>query len=98
MIETVIRKFRDLRLKNCAENIDNMIKQAEQNNLSVLQTIDRLLDHEIEARKKARVVLRYRQSKLTEKPTIDQFDFKYHASRKKQKNQIINLKGVEKNR
>jgi len=95
MIETVVQKFKELRLKHCAENIDVMVKQAQEQNLSVLQAIDRLLDHEIEARKITRVALRYRQSKLTEKPTIDQFNWDHHSSRKKQKNHILNLLDLE---
>ncbi len=95
MIETVVQKFKELRLKHCTENIAEIIKQAEQNNLSVLQAIDRLLDLEIEARKTTRIALRYRQSKLTEKPTVDQFDFEFHSSRKKQKNLILNLIDLE---
>ena len=95
MIETVVQKFQELRLKQCAENITEIVKQAEQHNLSVPQAIDRLLDLEIETRKTARIALRYRQSKLTEKPTIDQFDFDFHSSRKKQKNLILNLVDLE---
>lgn len=91
MLETVQQKFRELRLKNCAENIAAVIDQGKQQNLSPLQIIERLPAIEIEQRRRARVLLRFRQSKLTEKPTIDQFDFSYHASRKKQKNLILSL-------
>jgi DNA replication protein DnaC len=37
------------------------------------------------------MALCYRQSKLNEKLTIDQFDFNHHNSRKKQKARILNL-------
>lgn len=95
MIDTVIDKFKELRLKHCAENIAEIVQQAEQRNLSVLQAVDRLLDIEIEERNKARIAQRYRQSKLTEKPTIDQFEFGFHSSRQKQKNLILNLLDLE---
>jgi len=90
-MDKVIEKFKTLRLKNCALNLAEVIKQGSQKNLSTLQTIDRLLDIEIACRKETRIALRFRQSKLGEKTTIDQFDFSHHASRKKQKNQILNL-------
>jgi len=90
-MENVIEKFKALRLKNCALNLADIIEQGSQNNLSALQTIDRLLEIEIACRKQARIALRFRQSKLGEKITIDQFDFSHHISRKKQKNQILNL-------
>lgn len=95
MTANVIEKFRDLRLKHCAENITEIIRQAEKNNLSCLQAIDRLLDIELEARTAARIILRYKQSKLTEKPTIDQFDFNHHNSRQKQKNLILSLMDLD---
>jgi DNA replication protein DnaC len=95
MLDSVIDKFKALRLKHCAANLEEIIKQAENRNLSCLQAFDRLLDIEIEARDKARIALRFKQSKLMEKPTIDQFDFNHHVSREKQKNLILNLMDVE---
>lgn len=50
---------------------------------------------EREARKKDRIALRFKQSKLCEKPTIDQFDFKHDLSRQKYKTKILNLMGLE---
>ncbi len=90
-MDNVIEKFKALRLKNCALNLADVIEQGSKKNLSALQTIDRLLEIEIACRKQARIALRFRQSKLGEKTTIDQFDFSHHVSRKKQKNQILNL-------
>ena len=92
---TYYKKFKTLRLKNCANNIETIIEQANQNNLSPLQTIERLIDIEIEQRDKARKILRFKQSKLDTKVTIDQFDFKYHKSRQNQKSLILNLMDLE---
>jgi DNA replication protein DnaC len=91
MIDSVRQKFKELRLKHCAENIEEVLEQGEQKNLSPLQIIERLLDMEIEKRRQARILLRFKQSKLLEQPTIDQFDFSFHASRKKQKNVILGI-------
>lgn len=90
-MDEVIEKFKALRLKNCALNLADIIDQSVQNNLSALQAIDRLLDIEINCREEARIALRFKQSKLEEKTTIDQFDFAHHESRKKQKNRILDL-------
>ena len=95
MIDSVQQKFRELRLKHCAENIETVLEQGKQKNLSSLQVIDRLLDLEIEKRSQARILLRFKQSKLLEQPTIDQFDFSFHSSRKKQKNVILGLMDLE---
>ncbi len=94
-MNTIIEKFKTLRLKNCANNIETIIEQANQKNLSPLQTIERLIDIEIEHRNKARKILRFKQSKLDTKVTIDQFDFKYHKSRQNQKSLILNLMDLE---
>jgi DNA replication protein DnaC len=90
-MDEVVRKFRELRLKNCAENLETVIGQGKQDNLSPLQIIDRLPDIELETRHRAKIVRMFRQSKLNEKPTIDQFDFNHHESRKKQRNLILGL-------
>ncbi len=91
MIDSVRQKFKELRLKHCAENIEEVLEQGEQKNLSSLQIIERLLDMEIENRRQARILLRFKQSKLLEQSTIDQFDFSFHASRKNQKNVILGI-------
>jgi len=95
MIESVIEKSKELRLKACSENLPQAIALGTNNNWSVLETIGYLFDLELEARRKNRITLRFKQSKLIEKPTIDQFDFHYHVSRKKQKAKILNLITLE---
>jgi len=95
MIESIIEKFKLLRLKTCANNILQVTELAKQKNWSALQIIEHLLDLELETREKNRIALCFKQSKLFEKPTIDQFDFNFHASRKKQKNRILNLMDLE---
>ena len=94
-MNTVIEKFKTLRLKKCVRNIESIIEQANQKNLSPLQAIERLIDIEIEERDKARMVLRFKQSGLDTKVTIDQFDFNYHKSRQAQKSIILNLMDLE---
>ena len=91
MMDNTIAKFKELRLKNCAMNLPEIIKDSETNNCSALQTIDRLLEIELNCREKARIALRFKQSRLGEKTTIDQFDFKHHESRLKDKSRILSL-------
>lgn len=95
MVEEVREKFKVLRLKHCAENIEVLLEQGAEKNLSALQTIHQLLDLEIEMRRQARILRCFKQSKLAEQPTIDQFDFDYHPSRKKQKTTILGLLDLE---
>ena len=91
MIESVIEKLKALRLKASADCLAQIIQQAEKQNLSPLEIINAIADLEVEYRRKKRVLLRFNQSKLLEKPTIDQFDFHFHISRQKQKTRILNL-------
>jgi len=95
MIESIIEKFKLLKLKTSADNLSQVIEMAKQKNWSALQIIEHLLDLEMEAREKNRIALRFKQSRLFEKVTIDQFDFNFHLSRKKQKNRILNLMDLE---
>jgi DNA replication protein DnaC len=90
-LESVKEKLKTLRLKSCADNIQQILEWAEKQNTSTLQVIERLLDLELEHRRQCRILLKYKQSKLFEKPTIDQFDFHFHVSRMKQKARILHL-------
>jgi len=90
-LESVRQKLNMIRLKACADNIPQILERAEKQNSSTLQANERLLDRELEHRRQNRIHLKYKQSKLLEKPTIDQFDFHFHVSRTKQKARIVHL-------
>jgi len=89
--ESVILACKELRLKAIADNLQQTIALAEQKNWSPLQAIDHLFTLEMELRRKNKIDRCFKQSKLYETPTIDQFDFDYHHSRKNQKSRILNL-------
>ncbi len=95
MIEAVKQKMQLLRLKAFAENIEQALTMAQQKNWSALQLIDHLAALELELRRLNRIQLCYKQSGLTDQPTIDQFDFNHHPSRKKQKMLIQNLMSLD---
>lgn len=95
MIDSVIEKLNQLRLKTFADNMTATMKMAGEKNWSSLQVIDYLASLELEQKEKNRVELRFKQSKLLTRPTIDQFDFNFHVSRKKQKNKILNIIDLE---
>ena len=91
MIENTLEKCKQLRLKAIFENMAHVIEQATEKNWSALETIDHLLELEVEHRRQNRIALCFKQSKMFEKPTMDQFDFNHHSCRKKQKEKILNL-------
>ena len=94
-VETLMKKLKELRLKAFAAHLEQTLESARQKNWSIMQAIEHLADLEIEQRKENRKALCLRQSKLTTTPTIDQFDFTFHASRKKQKTCIQHLMDLE---
>jgi DNA replication protein DnaC len=94
-IESVIEKCKALKLKAVAEQLEQTTVLAEHRNWTPLQTIDHLFELELELRKKNRIERCFKQSKLYEKTTIDQFDFTFHGSRKNQKSRIVNLMDLE---
>lgn len=95
MLEDVCEKAKALRLKTICEQLPQVMEMAAKNNWPCLQTLAHLFDLEIETRRQNRIALCFRQSKLNEKLTIDQFDFNHHSSRRKQKTQILNLMALE---
>lgn len=84
-------KLIDLRLKAMSDELDTVMAHSAKQNLDLLSTMDRLADIELEQRFQNAIALRWRQSKLADKLTVDQFDFSHHKSRQEQKNRILNL-------
>jgi DNA replication protein DnaC len=72
-------KLSDLRLKGMVEHLDPLVEQAAQHNLDGVTLLHRLADIELEQRWQNAIHLRWRQSALREKLTIDQFDFDHHT-------------------
>ena len=95
MIEKIIEQCKQLRLKTVMLNFEQALEHAGSHNWPCLKTIAHLFDLELEQRRQSRVQLRFKQSNLLKKPTIDQFDFDHHSSRKKQKTKILNLLALE---
>ncbi|GKT10996.1 IS21-like element helper ATPase IstB [Desulforhabdus sp. TSK] len=88
-------KLTRLQLKAMASSLDSVLADAQAKNTSILHTISQLADLELERRRQSAIKLRWDQSKLPDKPTIDQFDFEHHKSRKDHKNQILHLLDLE---
>jgi len=95
MIEATIEKSKALKLKAVAEHLEQTIALAEQRNWTPLKVLDHLFDLELELRRHNKIQRCFKQSKLYEKLTIDQFDFYFHSSRKNQKGRIVNLMDLE---
>ena len=88
-------KLLALRLKGMADELDPVMAHAAAHNLDLLSPLERLADLELEPRFRNAIALRWRQSKRTDKLTIDQFDFSHHRSRQEHKTRILNLLNLD---
>jgi DNA replication protein DnaC len=93
--ERLKEKLTGLRLKVMAQHLEAVLKEAREKNRDSLFVLNQLADLEAEHRWHNAITLRFQQSKLTEKITIDQFDFNHHKSRKDQKTQILSLLNLD---
>lgn len=80
-----------LHLHHTAARLDQIIAAADQHNWSIRTTLDHLIAAEIEHRNQRIVKERFRDAKLDQKLTVDQFDFHFHSSRKAMKSQLTSL-------
>ncbi len=94
-MNAIIDKCRQLSLGAFVAHLEQTLEEAKIHNWSLQKILDHLLTLEMERRIQNKIGLRYKQSKLGEKITIDQFEFNYHPSRKKQKNRILSLLNLE---
>lgn len=91
MINEITEKCKQLKLSAVETHLEEAISYGQDKNWSYQKMLLHLLTLEVERRQQVRIELRFRQSKLNEKVTIDQFEFEYHKSRKDHKNTILNL-------
>jgi DNA replication protein DnaC len=94
-LDQVKEKLIRLRLKIMAQCLEEVIQQAKEKNRDTLFVINQLADAEAEHRLQTAVKLRFQQAKLTEKITLDAFDFHHHKSRQDQKARILNLLNLD---
>jgi len=80
-----------LRFKSTAEQLDEILQRASEKNLSIIDTINLITEIELEQRWQNAVKLKFKQSGLNEKVSIDQFEFNHHKSRKDQKQRILDI-------
>jgi DNA replication protein DnaC len=72
-----------LRLPGMADALPNILAKAAQENLTVLEAVDRLADEETRSRVKRSVDRRISAARFPEVNTVDGFDFDYDPARKK---------------
>jgi len=84
-------KLTQLKLATVAQELEALLQQATQRNLSPLDWLELMCDREIEGRLRHTIERRFRLSRLWAQPTIDQFHFHHDKSRQQAKNKILRL-------
>jgi DNA replication protein DnaC len=85
------QKLEQLNLTIMSHHLDQMLTEATAKNLSLAQTLEALIDREIESRYQRSVERRFKISRLQTRPSIDTFHFNHHKSRAQLKTRILRL-------
>lgn len=78
-----------------SRQLDQTIAEATRKNLSLPQTLESLIDLELQARNTRSIERRFRLSRLHAQHSIDSFHFKHHKSRMELKQRILRLMDLE---
>ena len=85
------QKLNQLSLTTMSRHLDQINADGATKNFSFVQSLESLIDMELESRNHRSVERRFRLSRLHTQPSIDSFNFKHHKSRMEMKNRILRL-------
>jgi DNA replication protein DnaC len=85
------QKLNQLNLATMSLHLDQILTDATAKNLSLAQTLEALVDRELEARHQRSIERRFKLSRLQSMPSIDSFHFNHHKSRLQLKTRILRL-------
>jgi len=94
-LDAVRQSLKQLKLAVMAAQLEPVLEDAARHNRDTLSVLKLLLDREQEYRWHNSINRRFVQSRLTEKSTIDQFDFNHHKSREDNKHSILALLNLD---
>jgi DNA replication protein DnaC len=92
---TLQQKLNQLSLTSMALQLDQTISEAAVKNRSFAETLESLIDCELQARNSRSIERRFRLSRLHARHSIDSFHFKHHKSRLELKPRILRLLDLE---
>src|ERR1700746_2684799 len=88
---SIHQKLNQLSLTTMSRHLDQIAADCAAKNFSFVQSLDSLIDRELESRNQRSIERRFRMSRLHVQPSIDSFNFKHHKSRLEMKNRILRL-------
>src|SRR5215471_16720215 len=92
---TLQQKLNQLSLTSMALQLDQTMAEAATKNHSFAETLESLIDCELQARNSRSIERRFRLSRLHARHSIDTFHFKHHKSRMELKSRILRLLDLE---
>jgi DNA replication protein DnaC len=78
-----------------SRQLDQLLADATAQNRSFTQSLESLVDMELESRNTRAIERRFRSSRLQTRHAIDSFHFKHHKSRMELKNRMLRLLDLE---
>ena len=95
-IEQLQSQLKSLRLTGLAPQIETLLTQAEDNELSYLQFADSLFRHELTTRNTRRIEANRRKSGITVEKRLEEFDYRHQAGiTKRQVNQLLDFSFID---
>lgn len=88
-------KLQRLKLPVMHRQLDQVLSDATAQNWSMVQTLERLADLELEDHNRRAVERRFHASRLQTQYSIDAFHFNHHKSRQQNKTRILSLLDLE---
>ena len=95
-INQLAQKMRSLRLTHLASWVENLLSDAETNELSYLQFAENLLNHEVNARTQKRLETNRRKAGFPVEKHLEEFDYRHQTSiTKRQMNQLLDFSFID---
>jgi len=95
-IEQTAHKYRELRFNCIADSLEQLLAQAESNEISYLQFAELLVDHELKVRNAKRIELNRRKAGFPVIKTLEEFDYRHQSTiTKRQVNQLLDFNFID---
>src|SRR5215471_1040563 len=77
-VNEIERALRDLRLSGIADTLNTRVMQAQSSQQPFLETLATMLQDELDRRRSRLTERRFKQSRLDERPTLADFDWRFN--------------------
>lgn len=95
-IEHTAKLLRSLNLSGMATDLDTLLSRANDNDLSHLQCLQAMLDHELQSRNHKRIQANRRKANIPVSKQLEEFDYRYQTTiTKRQVNQLLDFQFID---